>query len=81
MCSSQSCEAREKGAENRFLTSYTITARSSITVSDVIKVVLFAADVTLVAHQIVFILSFIEVIAEDDDHSDRTVAACAGLLG
>nr|CAB3260072.1 importin subunit beta-1-like [Phallusia mammillata] len=38
-------------------------------------------DVALVNDHIVFILSFIESIAKDEDHSEGTVAAASGLLG
>uniref|UniRef100_H2ZAY2 Importin N-terminal domain-containing protein n=1 Tax=Ciona savignyi TaxID=51511 RepID=H2ZAY2_CIOSA len=32
-------------------------------------------------HHIMFVLSFIEIIAKDEDHSEGTVAASSGLLG
>nr|XP_009859569.1 importin subunit beta-1-like [Ciona intestinalis] len=38
-------------------------------------------DVMLVNEHIMFILSFIEVIAKDEDHSEGTVAAASGLIG
>ncbi|CAK8673507.1 unnamed protein product [Clavelina lepadiformis] len=38
-------------------------------------------DVDLVQPHIAFILNFIEDIARDEDHSDGTVAASAGLIG
>uniref|UniRef100_H2ZAY3 Importin N-terminal domain-containing protein n=1 Tax=Ciona savignyi TaxID=51511 RepID=H2ZAY3_CIOSA len=39
-------------------------------------------DVMLVSdHHIMFVLSFIEIIAKDEDHSEGTVAASSGLLG
>uniref|UniRef100_F6RMU1 Importin N-terminal domain-containing protein n=1 Tax=Ciona intestinalis TaxID=7719 RepID=F6RMU1_CIOIN len=39
------------------------------------------SDVMLVNEHIMFILSFIEVIAKDEDHSEGTVAAASGLIG
>ena len=40
-----------------------------------------SADVNLVTAHIPFILSFIEAVSEDTDHSDGIVAACSGLIG
>lgn len=38
-------------------------------------------DVNLVTAQIPFILTFIEAVSDDVDHSDGIVAACSGLIG
>ena len=40
-----------------------------------------SADVLAVTPHIPFILSFIQIVGEDADHSEGTVAACSGLIG
>lgn len=42
---------------------------------------LFTADVMLVQPRVEFILSFIDHIAGDEDHTDGVVACAAGLIG
>ena len=41
----------------------------------------FIADVMLVQPRVEFILSFIDHIAGDEDHTDGVVACAAGLIG
>ena len=41
----------------------------------------FIADVMLVEPRVEFILSFIDHIAGDEDHTDGVVACAAGLIG
>ena len=38
-------------------------------------------DVMLMEPHVPFIVQFITVVAQDTDHSDSNVAACAGLVG
>lgn len=40
-----------------------------------------APELTLVQPHVAYIVQFITVVAQDSDHSDGTVAACAGLIG
>lgn len=40
-----------------------------------------AQELTLVQPHVAYIVQFITVVAQDSDHSDSTVAACAGLIG
>ena len=41
----------------------------------------FIADVMLVQPRVEFILSFIDHIAGDEDHTDGVIACAAGLIG
>ena len=40
-----------------------------------------APELTLVHPHVNYIVQFITVVAQDSDHSDGTIAACAGLIG
>jgi importin subunit beta-1 len=41
----------------------------------------FSADVNLIQPHVGHVMSFIEHIALDEDHSDENVAAACGLIG
>lgn len=41
----------------------------------------FSADVVLLQHNVQHMVSFIEHIALDEDHSDSNISACCGLIG
>ena len=43
--------------------------------------VVFTADLSLVQPHILHIITFIEVIASDQDHSESNVASACGLIG
>lgn len=53
-------------------------AKCGTTSSDLFS---FIADVMLVQPRVEFILSFIDHIAGDEDHTDGVVACAAGLIG
>merc|ERR1712179_708631 len=40
-----------------------------------------APELTLVQPHVIYIVQFITVVSQDSDHSDGTIAACAGLIG
>lgn len=40
-----------------------------------------AADVQLMESSVPFIIQFITLVAKDHQHSDNSVAQCAGLVG
>jgi len=40
-----------------------------------------APELALVQPHVAYIVQFITVVAQDSDHSDGTIAACAGLIG
>jgi len=42
---------------------------------------IFTADVALLQPHVQHMISFIEHIALDEDHSDSNVSACCGLIG
>ena len=44
-------------------------------------VIFIAADVALLQPHVGHMISFIEHIALDEDHSDSNVSACCGLIG
>ena len=59
-----------------------IETESCLTWHSLIRLPLsFIADVMLVQPRVEFILSFIDHIAGDEDHTDGVVACAAGLIG
>ena len=57
-----------------YFEKYQQTTLKSITI-------LFSADVTLLQTHVGHMVSFIEHIALDEDHSDSNISACCGLIG